>query len=85
MDADIVIFAGTDLQISEIAREARALMSETGDKIFVGRNDMPSAVMASPAMEGVIIANLDKSGFRLIGQRYNETFGKSMTNDAAFT
>ncbi|MEP5181882.1 MAG: ABC transporter substrate-binding protein [Rhizobiaceae bacterium] len=82
-NTDIVAFSDRTNFVAQIAAELKK--STRYRKItLVGREDWPASLMASPALQGAIIATRDTSGTSLIADRYNATYSQKLSTSAAY-
>ena len=81
---DVIAFAGSDIRIAGIAAALK------NDRRFaklpvVGREDWPSGLLSSPALQGAIVATRDTSGTSLIQDRYRSAYSRPLTESAAYS
>ena len=80
----IFAFVGNDVKIAPIAKSINTLKGKDKNFSFVGNKSWPTSLIRSQALEGAIVANLDKSGSKLIETRYREKFGEPLTDEALY-
>ncbi len=81
--ADIVAFAGSENIIANIAAELKN-NDRYKNLVLVGREDWPSTLLKSPALQGTVIATRDTSGTSLISGRYTKTYSQKFSSSAAY-
>ena len=81
---DVIAFAGRDTKVTEIA--AALKNNRKFAKLpIVGREDWPSGLLSSPALQGAVVATRDTSGTSLIQDRYQSTYNRELTESAAYS
>lgn len=80
----IFAFGGDDLKIELMAKSINSLKGIDKDFVFVGNMNWPASFANIQALNGSIVANLDRSSSKLIASRYQEKFGKPITVEAMY-